>query len=625
MAQTSTFEAGRIARTETLTATLERAADYAAGPMHGAVTLEHLLLALTEDDDAVGVLSASKVDLGRLRNEVAAFIGQQQYPTLPQGMRPGPDAELTKILTYAEAASRQSGRTEINGAIVLAAIVGEGRSMAATFLKAQGLTFQAAIKVIQQVLAPEPPPPPPPPAAHEAMAELDGPPDAYGAGLDAPPQPAPAPEVPRTIDDEIARPAPEVRREVSDNAMLAGTRSPPIQKPLWEPVGIPSIRRPDPPPRPAVQPRPAPPSPPAAEPAPTPAAAPAPPMPSAKEAEVERTAHSEPPPRPQSPPTSHETVAAPPAPPPPTPTINRPPPLPQQPHREPARRPADGPTQGQPPPPPPGGLGAARPPAPRPSLRMPPNAGEGHQITAPWPEPNDLRAPTPPPRQMPPRPGYPPPPVPAARAPHPEHDPRAARGAPPPGSRGHAPPGRPAAAKQGQLIENIPRRMKVGVIESFEVRIARDDVVDAGRGLAGRGTPHQHPLEITRAMSVRLQGEPGRFYIEASSPETQWTGSRNEHLTSDYAVWRFTVIPQRRGPADLTLIVSSRTIGSDGVVADTSMPEQRITIRVSANVTRGARRWIGWLLVAILGGVLAKLGEGFWEQGFALVRQMLAN
>ena len=165
MAQTTSFEGGRISRSGTLAATLVRAADYAAGPMHGAVTLEHLLLALTEDDDAVGVLSASNVDLGRLRNEVAAFIGQQQYPALPQGMRPGPDAELTKILTYAEAASRQSGRTEINGAIVLAAIVGEGRSMAATFLKAQGLTFQAAIKIIQQVLAPEPPPAPPPPAA----------------------------------------------------------------------------------------------------------------------------------------------------------------------------------------------------------------------------------------------------------------------------------------------------------------------------------------------------------------------------------------------------------------------------------------------------------------------------
>lgn len=166
--------------------------------------------------------------------------------------------------------------------------------------------------------------------------------------------------------------------------------------------------------------------------------------------------------------------------------------------------------------------------------------------------------------------------------------------------------------------------MKVGVTETFEVRIARDDVIDAGRGLVGRGTPHQHALLVTRAMSVRLQGEPGRFYIEASSPETQWTGSRNEHLTSDYAVWRFAVIPQRRGAAQLTLVVSSRTIGSDGVVADTSLPEQRISIRVSANVTRGTKKWLGWATVAILGAVLGKLGERFWEQGFEFIRQLLA-
>jgi hypothetical protein len=195
---------------------------------------------------------------------------------------------------------------------------------------------------------------------------------------------------------------------------------------------------------------------------------------------------------------------------------------------------------------------------------------------------------------------------------------------PPPGSRGHAPPGRTPSVEHGKLIENIPRRMKVGVTETFEVRIARDDVIDAGRGLVGRGAPHQHALLVTRAMSVRLQGEPGRFYIEASSPETQWTGSRNEQLTSEYAVWRFAVIPQRRGPAELMVVVSSRTIGSDGVVADSSLPEQRIAIRVTANVTRGAKRWLGWIAVAVLGGVLAKLGETFWEPSVALVRQLLA-
>jgi neural Wiskott-Aldrich syndrome protein len=188
--------------------------------------------------------------------------------------------------------------------------------------------------------------------------------------------------------------------------------------------------------------------------------------------------------------------------------------------------------------------------------------------------------------------------------------------------RGRTPP-RPSV-EAGQLVENIPRRMKVGVVETVEVRIAREGVADVGRGLQGSGAPHTHQLLITRAMSVRLQGEPGRFYIEPKSPETQWTGSRPDQLASDYAVWRFTVVPQVSGPAELTLIVASRSIGADGVIADTSLPEQRIRIRVSANLSRGLKRWVGWITIAVLGGVLAKLGEGFWEQLWTLVRRALS-
>lgn len=165
--------------------------------------------------------------------------------------------------------------------------------------------------------------------------------------------------------------------------------------------------------------------------------------------------------------------------------------------------------------------------------------------------------------------------------------------------------------------------MKVGVVETVEIRIGREGVAMSG-GLPGGGAPQLHQLLITRAMSVRLQGEPGRFYIEPKSPETQWTGSRADQLASDYAVWRFTVIPQVRGAADLTLIVASRSIGADGVIADTSLPEQRISIRVSSNFTRGFRRWIGWIFIAVLGGVLSQLGERFWEQLWALARATLA-
>lgn len=166
--------------------------------------------------------------------------------------------------------------------------------------------------------------------------------------------------------------------------------------------------------------------------------------------------------------------------------------------------------------------------------------------------------------------------------------------------------------------------MKVGVAETFEIRIARDGVMEVGQGMSGHGEPQYHAIRITRAMSVRLKGEPGRFYIESASPETQWTGSPNDQMAGDHAVWRFTVIPQLRGAAELTLIVSARSIGTDGVIADTSLPEQRITVRVSANVARGFRRWIGWAAVAVLGAALGKVGETAWEPAIGLVRRLLA-
>lgn len=647
MAQATSFEAGMITRSDALVGTLARAADYAAGQGHAAITLEHLLLALTEDGDAAGVLVASSVDLARLRNEVAAFIGQQP-PAGTMRITPMPDAELSKILTYAEAAARQSGRSEINGAIVLAAILGEGRSMAATFLKAQGLTFQAAIKIIQQVLAPTPPPAPEPE-----------------------PEPA-APSPAEAVEPTTEAPPPELEREQADPYVpaapaetFARAPSPDVPRRPREVVGIPSIRQ-EPPPRPPT-PRPQPSSrsaePPEAQPAP-----PAPPT--AKEAKAE-LAPVPPPPAPPSPapaasrpspqPRPDPTPPRAPAPPPrapapapaptpsaiealrppapsvsdappaqrsPAPAVGRPPPLPQSPaggpppppqHTlrtppEPVPAPVPGPAHA--------GLGAPRPAPPRPGLRLPPNPIEGHQITAPWPEPtNDYRAP-----QIPP--SYPPPRPPAGRPSQYQPDPRDARdGIPPRGSRSPSlapPPGRPQAVEKGQLVENIPRRMKVGVAETFEIRIARDGIIDFGQGMPGRVEPQYHAIRITRAMSVRLKGDPGRFYIEAASPETQWTGSQQtDQMVSDHAVWRFTVIPQLRGPAELTLIVAARSIGSDGVVADSNLPEQRITVRVSANLGRGLKRWIGWAAVAVCGAILGKVGESAWEPTVALVRRLL--
>ena len=62
--------------------------------------------------------------------------------------------DMRRILEAAAAAARGGRRREINGAIVLAAIIGDGKSAAAQILSAFGLTFEGAIRALQSKPAP---------------------------------------------------------------------------------------------------------------------------------------------------------------------------------------------------------------------------------------------------------------------------------------------------------------------------------------------------------------------------------------------------------------------------------------------------------------------------------------
>jgi neural Wiskott-Aldrich syndrome protein len=144
-------ELKRIPMSQGLGATLARATDYARAQQHGEVALEHLLLALTEDEDAAQVLAASHVDMALLKADVSLYLGGLSADGDAGHIALAPD--LKRILEAAAAAANQGRRREINGAIVLAAIVGDGRSSAAHMLRAQGLTFEEAIKALQRALA----------------------------------------------------------------------------------------------------------------------------------------------------------------------------------------------------------------------------------------------------------------------------------------------------------------------------------------------------------------------------------------------------------------------------------------------------------------------------------------
>jgi hypothetical protein len=178
-----------------------------------------------------------------------------------------------------------------------------------------------------------------------------------------------------------------------------------------------------------------------------------------------------------------------------------------------------------------------------------------------------------------------------------------------------------ARAEIGQLVENIPRSMRVAVAAMIEVRVARADVQALAEGLQGGGAAYQHEVMVTKAMSVRLRAPDGGFFIETASPETQWIEKTMLLSSDDFASWRWHVTPREAGRKRLQLIISARTVSADGLAAETALPDQVITVRVRTNYAKVAGRWIGWGVAAIAGGLLAKFGEG----AFAAIGKMIAG
>ena len=62
--------------TPSLENALERALTAAGERQHEYATLEHLLLALTEDEDAIEVMSACKVDIASLKQALEQYIDE---------------------------------------------------------------------------------------------------------------------------------------------------------------------------------------------------------------------------------------------------------------------------------------------------------------------------------------------------------------------------------------------------------------------------------------------------------------------------------------------------------------------------------------------------------------------
>ncbi|MBN9025703.1 MAG: AAA family ATPase, partial [Rhizobiales bacterium] len=117
-------------------------------------TLEHLLLALIEDQDAAAVMRACNVDLDMLKRSLIDYI-DTELANLAHGPDEDskPTAGFQRVIQRAVIHVQSSGREEVTGANVLVAIFAERESHAAYFLQEQDMTRYDAVNYISHGIA----------------------------------------------------------------------------------------------------------------------------------------------------------------------------------------------------------------------------------------------------------------------------------------------------------------------------------------------------------------------------------------------------------------------------------------------------------------------------------------
>ena len=124
---------------ENLEQSIHRAIALASERHHELATLEHLLLALTDDPDAVGVLKACNVDLEQLRQSLLDYIEDDlEKLVVEESDEAKPTTGFHRVVQRALIHVESSGRAEVTGANIIVALFAERESHAVYFLKCPG-------------------------------------------------------------------------------------------------------------------------------------------------------------------------------------------------------------------------------------------------------------------------------------------------------------------------------------------------------------------------------------------------------------------------------------------------------------------------------------------------------
>jgi ATP-dependent Clp protease ATP-binding subunit ClpA len=125
---------------------LGRALAFANERRHEFATLEHLLLALIDDQDAAVVMQGCDVDLEKLRRSLTAHLDTELENLVGAGNEDAkPTAGFQRVIERAVIHVQSSGREEVTGADVLVAFFAERESHAVYFLQEQDMTHSGTL------------------------------------------------------------------------------------------------------------------------------------------------------------------------------------------------------------------------------------------------------------------------------------------------------------------------------------------------------------------------------------------------------------------------------------------------------------------------------------------------
>ncbi|MBV9575206.1 MAG: ATP-dependent Clp protease ATP-binding subunit ClpA [Gammaproteobacteria bacterium] len=130
--------------------TLNTAFKEARNKRHEFVTVEHLLLALLDNASALDVLKACGANINRLRSNLTEFI-DRTTPIIPLNVHDRdtqPTLGFQRVIQRAVFQVQSSGKTEVSGANILAAVFSEQESQSVYFIRQENISRLDVINFI---------------------------------------------------------------------------------------------------------------------------------------------------------------------------------------------------------------------------------------------------------------------------------------------------------------------------------------------------------------------------------------------------------------------------------------------------------------------------------------------